>query len=143
MLVDGKWQNDWQVTKAIDEHGRFARQISSFRNWVTPDGSAGPTGVGGFQAEPGRYHLYIALNCPWACRALIFRKLKKLDNVISVSIAVPEFTEQGYAFGDYPGALPARQGSRTRPSLPPHRLPGSWRNPCDRRHCSRIHRCGR
>ncbi len=105
MLVDGKWQNDWQVTKATGEHGRFVRQTSSFRNWVTPDGSAGPTGVGGFQAGPDRYHLYIALNCPWACRTLIFRKLKKLDDAISVSIAVPEFTEQGYAFGDYPGAI--------------------------------------
>ncbi len=58
------------------------------------------------ESVAGRYHLYIALNCPWACRTLIFRKLKKLDNVISVSIAIPAFTEQGYSFGDYPGAIP-------------------------------------
>jgi glutathionyl-hydroquinone reductase len=105
MLVDGTWQDDWQFSKSTDDHGRFVRQISSFRNWVTPDGSAGPTGVGGFRAEPGRYHLYVALNCPWACRTLILRKLKKLDEAISVSITVPEFTDQGYAFGDYPGAI--------------------------------------
>ena len=59
-----------------------------------------------FKAEPGRYHLYVALNCPWACRALLYRKLKDLDDVISVSIAIPEFTDQGYSFGEYPGSIP-------------------------------------
>lgn len=106
MLVNGKWEGDSQMRKSTDGRGRFVRQTSTFRNWVTPDGSPGPTGVGGFQAEPGRYHLYVALNCPWACRTLIFRKLKKLDDVISISIAIPEFTEQGYSFGDYPGSIP-------------------------------------
>jgi len=106
MLVNGKWEGNWQMSKSTDSQGRFVRQTSTFRNWVTPDGSPGPTGVSGFKAEPGRYHLYIALNCPWACRTLIFRKLKKLDDVISVSIAIPTFTEQGYSFGEYPGSIP-------------------------------------
>ncbi len=106
MLVNGKWEGDGQMRQSTDSQGRFVRQDSTFRNWVTPDGSPGPTGVGGFKAAPGRYHLYIALNCPWACRTLIFRKLKKLDDVISVSIAIPTFTEQGYSFGEYPGSIP-------------------------------------
>jgi len=105
MLVNGKWEGDGQMRRATDGQGRFVRQVSTFRNWVTPDGSPGPTGVGGFKAEPGRYHLYVALNCPWACRTLIFRKLKKLDDAISVSIAIPAFTEQGYSYGDYPGSI--------------------------------------
>lgn len=106
MLVDGQWQDDWQMKQRTDAEGRFMRQESTFRHWVTPDGAPGPTGEGGFKAEPGRYHLYIALNCPWACRAYIYRKLKRLENVISVSIAIPEFTDQGYGFGDYPGSIP-------------------------------------
>ena len=106
MLVDGKWEGDWQRLKWTDTRGRFVRQVSTFRNWVTADGSPGPTGVGGFRAEPGRYHLYVALNCPWACRTLTYRKLKKLDDVISVSIAVPAVTDQGYSFGEYPGSIP-------------------------------------
>lgn len=107
MLVNGKWEGDWQRLKSTDTQGRFVRQASTFRNWVTPDGSPGPTGVGGFRAEPGRYHLYIALNCPWACRTLTFRALKKLQETISVSIAIPTVTEQGYSFGgEDPGAIP-------------------------------------
>ena len=106
MLVDGKWHDDWQMKERTDSRGRFVRQGSTFRHWVTPDGAPGPTGEGGFKAEPGRYHLYIALNCPWACRTYIYRKLKKLDDVISVSIAIPQFTEQGYSFGEYPGSVP-------------------------------------
>jgi glutathionyl-hydroquinone reductase len=106
MLVDGTWQDDWQMKLRTDSAGRFIRQESTFRHWVTPDGAPGPSGEGGFRAEPGRYHLYIALNCPWACRTYIYRKLKRLEDVISVSIAVPEFTDQGYGFGDYPGSIP-------------------------------------
>jgi len=106
MPVNGKWEGAWQMRQSTDSQGRFVRQDSTFRNWITPDGSPGPTGVGGFKAAPGRYHLYIALNCPWACRTLIFRKLKKLDDVISVSVAIPTFTEQGYSFGEYPGSIP-------------------------------------
>ncbi|MBI3758095.1 MAG: glutathione S-transferase family protein [Deltaproteobacteria bacterium] len=106
MLMNGKWVDDGPVTQRADAQGRFVRPVSTFRHWVTPDGAPGPTGVGGFRAEPNRYHLYIALNCPWACRTLIYRKLKKLEEVISVSIAVPRFTEQGYSFGEYPGSIP-------------------------------------
>ena len=105
MLVDGKWQDDWQVQQRTDGEGRFVRKPSTFRHWVTADGSAGPIGDSGFEAEPARYHLYVALNCPWACRALLYRKLKKLDDVISLSIALPEFTAQGYGFGEYPGSI--------------------------------------
>ena len=107
MLVDGKWEDDWQMKKRTDSQGNYIRQESTFRHWITPDGSAGPTGEGGFKAEPGRYHLYIALVCPWACRALLYRKLKKLEDVISLSISIPEFTDQGWAFGgEYPGSIP-------------------------------------
>ncbi|MBN9221967.1 MAG: glutathione S-transferase family protein [Mesorhizobium sp.] len=104
MLVNGKWTEDWQPVQAKDDKGGFVRQISSFRNWITPDGSAGPTGEAGFAAEAGRYHLYVALICPWASRTLIARKLKKLEDVISVSVVEPALTDQGWRFGDYPGA---------------------------------------
>ena len=104
MLVDGKWMANWHPVQATDAKGGFVRQTSSFRNWVTPDGAAGPTGRGGFKAEGGRYHLYAALMCPWASRTLIARKLKRLDNVVSVTVAEPQITEQGWRFGDYPGA---------------------------------------
>jgi putative glutathione S-transferase len=104
MLVNGKWTTDWQPIQASDEKGCFVRQTSSFRNWVTPDGSAGPTGEGGFAAEAGRYHLYVALICPWASRTLIGRKLKKLDDVISVSVVEPALSDEGWRFGNYPGS---------------------------------------
>jgi putative glutathione S-transferase len=104
MLVDGKWTVDWQPVQATDAKGGFVRQISGFRNWVTPGGSAGPTGEGGFKAEAGRYHLYVALICPWASRTLIGRKLKKLEDVISVSVVEPALSDEGWKFGDYPGA---------------------------------------
>lgn len=104
MLVDGKWTEDWQPVQAKDEKGGFVRQISTFRNWVTPDGSAGPTGTGGFAAEMGRYHLYVALICPWASRTLIGRKLKGLEDAISISVVEPALSKQGWHFGDYPGA---------------------------------------
>ena len=104
MLVNGKWTEDWQPVQAKDEKGGFVRQISSFRNWVTPDGRAGPSGEDGFAAEPGRYHLYVAYICPWASRALVARKLKKLDDIVSVSVVEPALTDQGWRFGDYPGS---------------------------------------
>lgn len=99
MLVDGKWVGKWQPVQSKDEKGGFVRQISSFRNWVTPDGSPGPTGDGGFPAERNRYHLYVALICPWASRTLIARKLKKLEDVISVSVVGPIATDQSWQFG--------------------------------------------
>lgn len=104
MLMNGKWVADWQPVQASDGKGGFVRQISSFRNWVTPDGSAGPTGTGGFAAEAGRYHLYVALICPWASRTLIARRLKGLDDAVSVSVVEPALTDQGWRFGDYRGA---------------------------------------
>jgi glutathionyl-hydroquinone reductase len=104
MLMNGKWTADWHPVQAKDEKGGLVRQTSSFRNWVTPDGSAGPTGKGGFPAEVGRYHLYVALTCPWASRALIGRRLKNLEDAISVSVVEPALTHQGWRFGDYPGA---------------------------------------
>ena len=84
LLVDGHWQDQWYDTTSTG--GRFVRKDSAFRNWVTPDGSPGPSGAGGFKAEPGRYHLYVSLACPWAHRTLIFRKLKGLADMIGVSV---------------------------------------------------------
>lgn len=104
MLVDGRWTKDWDPVQKADAKGRFQRQVSSFRNWITPDGAAGPTGTGGFRAEPGRYRLYVALICPWASRTLIARKLKGLEEMIAVTVVNPVMTDQGWAFGGYPGA---------------------------------------
>ena len=104
MLVDGKWVEKWQPVQKADDKGRFVRQVSSFRNWITPDGSAGPAGDGGFEAEAGRYRLYVALICPWASRALIARKLKGLEEVIPVTVVNPVMSDQGWQFGGYGGA---------------------------------------
>lgn len=104
MLIEGKWTADWHPVQATDEKGGFVRQTSSFRHWVTPDGAPGMTGDGGFQAEAGRYHLYVALICPWASRTLIARKLKGLETTISVSVVEPWLLDEGWHFGDYPGA---------------------------------------
>lgn len=84
--------------------GEFIRSESSFRSWVTADGSAGPSGQAGFVAEPGRYHLYISHACPWAHRTMIFRALKGLQDVISVSVVHPLMPEESWVFGEYPGA---------------------------------------
>lgn len=86
--------------------GKFVRQESSFRHWVTRDGSPGLSGKDGFQAEPGRYHLYVSYACPWAHRTLIFRTLKGLERVISVSVVHPLMPAESWIFGDYPGATP-------------------------------------
>jgi putative glutathione S-transferase len=104
MLVDGKWVADWQPVQKADEKGRFVRQTSSFRNWITLDGSPGPTGTGGFRAEAGRYRLYVALICPWASRTLMARALKGLAELIPVTVVNPRLTPQGWQFGGYPGA---------------------------------------
>jgi putative glutathione S-transferase len=104
MLVDGKWTTDWHPVQATDAKGGFVRQISGFRNWITQDGSAGPTGEAGFKAEAGRYHLYVGLICPWASRTLIGRTLKKLDAAISVSVVEPALSDEGWRFGNYPGS---------------------------------------
>ena len=104
MLVNGIWKENWQPVQNEDEDGRFIRQTSSFRHWVTPDGSAGITGKGGFKAEKGRYHLYVAYICPWACRTLMALTLKHLTDVISVSVVNPKLTDQGWQFGGFDGA---------------------------------------
>lgn len=104
MLVDGKWVTDWHPVQKADAQGRFVRQASSFRNWITPDGSPGPTGEGGFKAEAGRYRLYVALVCPWASRTLMGRSLKGLADLIPVTVLNPVLTPQGWQFGGHPGA---------------------------------------
>ena len=104
MLIDGQWAKDFDPVQARDEKGGFVRQDSVFRNWITPDGSPGPTGEGGFEAAPGRYHLYVALICPWACRTLMARRLKRLDSLIEVTVVEPQLGEKVWRFGDFPGA---------------------------------------
>lgn len=98
MLIKGKLVDDW-LEKEIDE-GEFKRMESSFRNWVTADGSAGPSGEGGFRAESGRYHLYVSDACPWAHRTVIFRKLKQLEEVIGLSVVEAEMLDQGWTFAE-------------------------------------------
>ncbi|MGB0682060.1 MAG: glutathione S-transferase family protein [Magnetovibrionaceae bacterium] len=90
LLIEGEWKDQWYDTKATG--GRFKRQESAFRHWVTPDGE------GGFRAEPGRYHLYVSLACPWAHRTLIFRKLKGLEEMIDVTVVDPLMLDQGWVF---------------------------------------------
>ena len=101
MLIEGVWHDVWYDTK--ESRGHFKRQESRFRNYVTADGSPGPSGEGGFKAEAGRYHLYVSLACPWAHRTLIFRKLKKLENLIGLSIVDPYMLENGWEFKDRNG----------------------------------------
>jgi putative glutathione S-transferase len=107
LLVDGVWRDDSHDVKRMQD-GRFVRPQTRYRNWVTADGLPGPSGEGGFAAERGRYHLYVALACPWAHRTMIFRRLKALDDVISMSVVEPIQGEQGWRFGNYPGATPDR-----------------------------------
>jgi putative glutathione S-transferase len=100
LLVEGVWQQDGDRTKG----GHFVRPTTSFRSWVTPDGSPGPTGQAGFKAEPGRYHLYVSLSCPWAHRTVIFRKLKGLENVVSMSVVSPDMLKDGWTFNTDEGS---------------------------------------
>ncbi len=106
LLVDGVWRADnaGREFGARTEGGHFIRRPTVFHNYVTADGSPGPTGGGGFAAERDRYHLYVSLACPWAHRTLIFRKLKKLEDVISVSVTVAHLGKEGWEFGAEPGA---------------------------------------
>ncbi len=96
LLQEGKWVDQWYDTKSTN--GRFVRKAPQFRNWVTADGAAGPSGKGGFKAEPGRYHLYVSLACPWAHRTLIVRALKGLEKMISVSVVHWYMAENGWTF---------------------------------------------
>ena len=96
-FVDGVWHTGFHNTAATG--GRFQRPTPKFRNWITPDGSPGPSGEGGFPAERGRYHLYVSLACPWAHRTVIFRKLKKLEDLIGMSVVEPVMGDYGWQFG--------------------------------------------
>lgn len=111
MLVDGQWKTTWYDTSKSG--GRFERSEAACRNWVTRDGSAGPSGKGGFNAEPGRYHLYVSYACPWAHRTLIFRKLKKLEDIISVSVVHYLMGEDGWTFEQGDGATGDTENGKT------------------------------
>lgn len=104
LMVDGNLREDWLESEL--ENGAFIRKDSQFRNWVTADGKAGPTGVSGFKAEPDRYHLYVSYACPWAHRTLIFRQLKGLEDIVSVSVVHPDMDEEGWKFVNFPDATP-------------------------------------
>jgi putative glutathione S-transferase len=104
MMIDGVWHRDDGIWARGD--GRFERKPTTFRNWVTADGSPGPTGEGGFRAEPGRYVLYVSLACPWAHRTLIVRRLKRLEEAIPVSVVHWRMLEDGWTFEDGPGVVP-------------------------------------
>lgn len=103
LLVDGQWHDQWYDTSKSG--GRFIRSEAQFRNWVTADGAAGPSGEGGFKAEAGRYHLYVSHACPWAHRVMIFRNIKKLTEAISVSVVDWFMGDKGWQFKDVPGAI--------------------------------------
>ena len=103
LLVDGVWRDD-SFDKGRHEGGRFNRPSTKFRNWITPDGSPGPSGEGGFPAEAGRYHLYVSLACPWAHRTIIFRHLKRLENIVSMSVTSWHMGENGWTFDKKEGS---------------------------------------
>src|SRR6187397_831070 len=103
-MIDGVWHTRFHDTKSTG--GRFKRTAPKFRNWVTPDGSAGPSGSAGFAAARGRYHLYVSLACPWAHRTLIFRALKGLESAISLSVVNWLMGDQGWTFEPAPGVIP-------------------------------------
>jgi len=103
-MIDGKWTTDEQMSALKFEDGRWERDRSSIRHWITPDGAPGPTGDGGFKAEAGRYHLFVSYGCPWAHRTMIFRVLKELSDTISISVALPRRSDQGWIFDDEPGS---------------------------------------
>src|SRR3546814_16279961 len=94
-----------QVTVTGKFGGRFERQVRACRNWVTADGSARPSGEGGCKAEAGRYHLYVSLACPWAHRTLIFRKLKELEEIVTLSVVHWHMGKEGWTFQDGPGVI--------------------------------------
>lgn len=104
LLVEGRWVDRWYDTAASD--GRFVRTEAPFRDWVTPDGAPGPSGEGGFRAEPGRYRLYVSHACPWAHRTLIYRAIKGLADMIPISVVHWRMLDQGWTFEDGPGVIP-------------------------------------
>jgi glutathionyl-hydroquinone reductase len=104
LLVDGVWRDEQHTQRTPG--GRFVRTSTRFRNWITEDGAAGPTGEGGFAAARDRYHLYVALACPWAHRTVIMRTLKGLEEVVSMSVVEPLYGPHGWRFGTSPGTTP-------------------------------------
>jgi putative glutathione S-transferase len=98
VMINGRWTTDEEVSALHFRDGRWERDRSTIRHWITTDGTAGPTGDAGFTAEPARYHLYVSYNCPWAHRTLIFRTLKNLEDIVSVSIAAPKRSDQGWIY---------------------------------------------
>ena len=104
LLVEGVWHDQWYDTKSTG--GRFERQLPQFRSWVTSDGAAGPAGDSGFTAESGRYHLYVSMACPWAHRTLIYRKLKGLEQHITVSSVNAFMGDQGWTFEPGDSVIP-------------------------------------
>ncbi|HYE00100.1 MAG TPA: glutathione S-transferase family protein [Alphaproteobacteria bacterium] len=109
LLIDGVWHDRWYDTGSTG--GRFVRQDAQFRNWVTADGSPGPSGEGGFKAEPGRYRLYVSYACPWAHRTLIFRALKGLEGMIPVHSVHWLMRGDGWTFAEGPGVSPDPGGA--------------------------------
>lgn len=103
LLQNGEWVDQWYDTKKTDGH--FVRKASQFRNWITADGSAGPTGDAGFKAEVGRYHLYVSHACPWANRAMIFRSIKGLEDMISISVVHWFMADKGWTFESGDGVI--------------------------------------
>ena len=103
LLVDGQWVDQWYDTKKTG--GRFVRTQTQFRNWITADCSAGPTGQAGYKAEANRYHLYVSLACPWASRTLMIRTLKGLEDMISISVVHPLMLEHGWTFEEGEGVI--------------------------------------
>jgi putative glutathione S-transferase len=103
LLVDGVWRDDSFDRERIRD-GRFVRQRTRFHHWITPDGSPGPSGEGGFPAESGRYHLYVSLACPWAHRTIIMRQLKGLADIISMSVTSWHMGDEGWTFDKETGS---------------------------------------
>jgi putative glutathione S-transferase len=103
-FVDGVWHD--QQHEVRTKGGHYQRATTTFRNWITPDGSAGPSGEGGFAAARGRYHLYVSLACPWAHRTIIFRRLKQLEDVVSMTVTEPLYGPRNWVFGTGPGTTP-------------------------------------
>jgi len=102
LLVDGNWT---QKDEFAEDDGKFKREDSAFRNWITADGGSGPDGQEAVKAEAGRFHLYVSYACPWAHRALIFRHLKGLEDLIPVSVVHPHMLDHGWELkDDFPGA---------------------------------------
>ncbi len=112
LLVDGQWRTDWYDTKSTG--GKFVRNEAQCRHWITSDGEAGPSGEGGFKAEAGRYHLYVSLACPWAHRTLIFRALKGLDKMISISVVNSFMGDEGWTFEPGDSVVPDTVNNTTR-----------------------------